>query len=79
MKPVIPAEYFDLPGAVAYLGGGISVRVLRDYIKDGDLCHFRLKGKILLSRRDIDAWLAKYRQNKTLVETIVDNVLVGFK
>jgi hypothetical protein len=79
MKPAIEPQYFDLPGAVSYMGGAISVRVLRDYIKEGDLCHIRLRGKILLARRDIDAWLAKYRQDKSVVIGIVDDVMAKFK
>jgi excisionase family DNA binding protein len=77
MKQTIKAEYFSLAGARCYVGDAISERVFRDLIKAGELPHIRLRGKILLSRADLDAWLASHRQDNAVVLSIVEDVMQG--
>ncbi|MBW1991841.1 MAG: helix-turn-helix domain-containing protein [Deltaproteobacteria bacterium] len=62
-RPISP-EFFDLAGASAYLGGALSVRTLRRLISmPGGLPYYRIgAGKILISKSDLDAWLARHRQ-----------------
>jgi excisionase family DNA binding protein len=59
---IIPS-YFDLKGASAYTGGGLSVRILRRIISEpGGLPYIRAgRGKILIKRTDLDAWLEARR------------------
>ncbi|MCX5891367.1 MAG: hypothetical protein NTY36_18275 [Deltaproteobacteria bacterium] len=55
-KVFVEPAYFDLKGLHAYAGGAISVRKLRDLLKQpGGLPHFRVGGKILVAKADFDA------------------------
>ena len=73
MRPIpkIEPAYFDLAGASAYLGGGLSVRSLRRLIAEPDgIPHIRAaRGKVLVSRADLDRWLlARRRVPKDLAQ-----------
>jgi hypothetical protein len=63
-SPKIEAAYFDLAGASAYLGGALSVKRLRVLISQaGGIPSIRAgRGKILISRADLDAWLQARRR-----------------
>ena len=70
-------QYFDLKGLSTY--SAISVGSLRDYLKTG-LSHFKLKGKILVKRSEFDAWLERYRVNRSQdLDNIVDGVMDSLK
>jgi excisionase family DNA binding protein len=61
-RPVEP-QYFDLQGASFYVGGGLSVKALRRLISEpGGLPHYRVRGKILIRRADMDDWLEGKRR-----------------
>lgn len=54
--------FFSLTAAAAY--AGVSVRTLRTFIgmpPDQALPCYRLPGKILLRRSELDAWLTQFR------------------
>ena len=75
----IKPAYFDLKGLHAYIGGAISVRKLRDLLKQpGGLPHFRVGEKILVSKADFDAWLQRFRQEPINLNALVDEVLSDF-
>lgn len=60
----IEPQFFDLHGASAYTGGGLSVRTLRRLISEpGGLPFYQAgRGKILIKRADLDAWLEGRRR-----------------
>ena len=54
---------------------GVSVRTLRDWLKDG-LRHSRLStGTILVAYTAIDDYLARFEVNRNQVDNIVDEVM----
>jgi excisionase family DNA binding protein len=54
---------------------GVSVRTLRDWLKDG-LRHSRLStGTILVAYAAIDDYLARFEVNRNQVDNIVDEVM----
>jgi hypothetical protein len=60
-SPQTEAAYLDLQGLAAYTS--ISVRSWRDYLRRPDAPPvFKLPGKLLVARADVDAWLARFRQ-----------------
>ena len=71
VKPIEP-QYFDLSGASAYTGGGLSVRKLRRLISEpGGLPYIRAgRGKILIKRADLDAWLEARRHEPVDLDAI---------
>lgn len=80
-RPPIEPRYFDLEGVSRYLGYAVSVRSLRQAIKEpGGLRHFRLggpHGKILVAREDVDAWVRRHSQESENLEALVNDVLEG--
>jgi excisionase family DNA binding protein len=78
-SPKIEAAYFDLAGASAYLGGALSVKRLRALIKQpGGIPHIRAgRGKILISRADLDAWLAARRRVPVDLDKVADELVAG--
>lgn len=77
--PVAPA-YFDLKGASAYVGRGLSVKRLRKALTEpGGLPHFRIGGKILISKKDLDLWLIRFRQEPISLDLLVEEVMAEFK
>ena len=78
-KIVIALEdkYFDLKGLSVY--SAVSVGSLRDYVKTG-LPHFKLKGKILIRKSEFDAWLERYRVNRSHdINNIANEVMDSLK
>jgi hypothetical protein len=78
-KVSIEPAYFDLKGLHAYTGGAISVRKLRDLLKQpGGLPHFRIRGKILVAKADFDLWLQRFRKEPISLDVLVDKILSEF-
>lgn len=74
----IEAAFFDLAGASAYLGGALEVRTLRRLIMQPDgLPHYRIgpRGKIMVRRADLDAFLAGYRREPVDLDAIANQAL----
>ena len=65
-------QYLDLKRLSIY--SCISVGSLRDYIRDGDLPAYRLKGKVLVKRSIFDDWVAAH-PFKTNIDDIADSVM----
>jgi hypothetical protein len=80
-RPPIEPRYFDLKGAFEYLGGAISVRRLRQAIKEpGGLRCFRVggpTGKILFAREDLDSYARRCPNEPVNLDALVDEVLEG--
>jgi excisionase family DNA binding protein len=67
--------FFSLTAAAAYIG--LSVRTLRAFIAmapDQALPCYRLPGKILVRRSELDAWLTQFRSRgrPSLVKALRD-------
>jgi excisionase family DNA binding protein len=60
---------------------GLSVRTLRGYLADRvrPLPHYKVGGKILVSRADFDEWVRQFRVQATplAVDALVNDVLDG--
>jgi hypothetical protein len=76
-----PADpYLTLRAAGQY--ASVSPRWLRDRLTDPShpLPHYRVAGKLLVRRSELDAWLARYRRiGSPDVERIVADVLDGLR
>ena len=70
--------YLDLQALATYTS--ISVRTWRDYLKRPDApAVFKLPGKILVARAEVDAWLKRFRQEPGEgLRVIVDEVMEKF-
>lgn len=68
----IQTQYLDLKTLSKY--ACISVGSLRDYIRDGDLPAYRLKGKVLVKRSVFDKWIDEH-PFQTNIDDIADSVL----
>lgn len=75
--PKIEAAFFDLVGASAYTGGGLSVRTLRRLISEpGGLPYYQAgRGKILISKADLDLWLQARRREPMDLDRIATEAL----
>jgi len=72
-------KYLKLKDLSVY--SGISIRRLRDFIKDPEhsLPCFRMEGMILVRRCEFDSWMEQhFRLRKRDLEQIVDEVVNGF-
>lgn len=69
-------QYFDLKGLSTY--SALKVPTLREYIKEGKLPAFKVKGKILIKRSEFDMWLEKFRV-KDRINSIVNDVMSDLK
>ena len=70
-------EYLDLRGLSTYASLGIPT--LREYLSEGNLPYYRLRGKILIRRSDFDAWLEQFKVDESdnldaLVEDVVSSL-----
>jgi len=72
-----PRGYCRIREAAEY-SGGVSVRTLRNWLKEG-LPHFRPGGTILIAYRDIDDWLEQFRVDRNKLDAVVDEVMEGLK
>jgi len=80
--PKIEPAFFDLAGASAYLGGALEVRTLRRLIMQPDgLPHYRIgpRGKIMVARADLDAFLAGHRREPVDLDALADAALRELK
>ena len=68
----IQPKYLDLKRLSIY--ASISVGSLRDYIRDGDLPAYRLKGKVLVKRSTFDNWIDEH-PFQTDIDDITDSVM----
>lgn len=73
-------QYFDLKGLTKY--STLSVSTLRHHIKVSNLPCYRLGGKILIQKSEFDAWLKRYRVNRSqdlgaLADEIVEEIGKG--
>lgn len=78
----ITPAYFDLAGASAYLGGAISVRTLRRLIAEPDgLPYYQIgaRGKIMIKREDLDAFMGKYRREPVDLRKLADEALEALR
>jgi hypothetical protein len=67
-------QYFDLRGLSAY--SALAVPTLRDYIREGALPCFKVKGKILIRKSEFDGWMKGFRINrKRDINSMVDEVM----
>ncbi len=73
-----PDVIYDLKGLSGYCS--LKIPTLRDYIKAGELPHYKLKGKILIRKSDFDNWLETFRVNKKQeLNNIVNEILENLK
>jgi len=79
-RPIEPA-FFDLAGASAYLGGALQVRTLRRLISQpGGLPYYQVgRGKVMIRRADLDAWLAQHRQEPVDLDAIADQAITELR
>jgi excisionase family DNA binding protein len=74
-----PDIIYDLKGLNGYCPA-LKVPTLRDYIRSGELPHYKLKGKILVRKSEFDQWLEGYRMtSKQDIKNIVDDVINSLK
>ena len=70
--------FFDLKGLSAY--SSLAVPTLRDYIQEGALPCFKVKGKILVRRSEFDQWMEARRVSREKdIDGIVDEVIAGLR
>ena len=73
--------YLDLQALATYTS--ISVRAWRDYLKRPDAPPiFKLPGKILVARADVDTWLKRFRQEpgqglRVIVDEVMEKLVGG--
>lgn len=81
VQVTVPLDpYLSLRAAASY--SGLSVRNLRNWISNQEhpLPCYRVNGKILLRRSDLDHWLAKFRHvGKSEIDAMVDDILGEFR
>jgi excisionase family DNA binding protein len=79
-RPIDPA-FFDLAGASTYTGGGLSIRTLRRLIaQPGGLPHHRIgRGKLLIKKADLDAFLAEHRQEPVDLDRIANEAIAELR
>lgn len=71
-------QYFDLKGLSVY--SALAVPTLRDYIREGKMPVFKLKGKILIKRSEFDRWMEVYRMKKKQdINAMVGEVMDSLK
>jgi hypothetical protein len=76
---ISPVEgYFSLRALSRY--SGLSVRRLRDYLTDGNtpLPHYRVGGKILVSRSEFDDWVCQFKSTSPsggTMNALLDDVM----
>ena len=71
-------KYLDLPRLSEYTS--MAVPTLRDYIREGKLPCFKVKGKILIKRSEFDLWIEGFRlKRKRDINKVVDGVIKDLK
>ncbi len=75
---VLKDQYFDLKGLSAY--SSLAISTLRDYIREGKLPCYKIKGKVLIKRSTFDAVIEEHRVKRgENLNGIVDGVLDDLK
>ena len=68
----------DLRGLSAY--SSLAIPTLRKYLKEGKLPYYKPNGKILVRRRDFDAYMETFRVDKREdFENLVDDAISALK
>lgn len=71
-------QYFDLRGLAAYSSLGAST--LRDHINRGALPCFKVGGKLLFRKTEIDKWIESFRVKKgEALGKMVNEILEGLR
>jgi excisionase family DNA binding protein len=72
--PGLRDQYFDLKGLAVY--SSMSVSTLRDHIRVNGLPAYEVRGKILIKRSEFDAWISRYRMNRSQdLDKLADEVI----
>ena len=74
---VLADQYFDIKGLCAYASLGEST--LRHHIRDNDLPHYKLQGKILIRRSEFDQWIERYRRGGEDIAGMVNDLIQDLK
>ena len=73
--------YLPLKALAAY--SGLSVRTLRVHLLDPirPMPHYRVRGKILIRRREFDGWVQQFRVTSvpTGIDAIVNDVVANLR
>ena len=54
---------------------GVCERTIRDWIKQGLVCYRLSRRLVLIKRTDLDEFLSKFRDDKNMIDNIVDQVM----
>lgn len=73
-------RYFDLRRLSVY--SSLGVGTIRDYIREGTLPYFKIKGKILIRKSEFDEWMEEHRGESHqdingMVNEIMNNLKTG--
>ena len=66
-------QFFDLSALSAY--SSLPVPTLRDYLKQDDLPHYKLRGKIIVRKSEFDEWLRQHRVDAGQVDYTTSELL----
>lgn len=70
--------YYDLRAASVY--SCMAVSTIRSYIKSGNLPAYKVGGKVLIKRSELDSWIKSFRINrKQSLNELVNGVLDGLE
>lgn len=69
-------KYMDLKGLSIY--SALAVPTLRDYLREGRIPYFKIKGKILIKQSEFDKWMENHRVKRDL-EKLADEAMAGLK
>jgi len=53
---------------------GVCERTVRDWIKQGLICYRPSRRLVLIKQKDLDAFLSKFRDDKSQVDNLVDSI-----
>ena len=80
VDPVTDDGHLPLRRLAAY--SGLSVRRLRDYLRDPvtPIPHDRIGGKIVVRRSEFDVWVSLFRADvRNTVDRVVDDLVQGLR
>ena len=77
---ILKDQYLDLRRLSVYSSLGIGT--LRDYIREGTLPYFKVRGKILIRKCEFDVWMEEHRGEAyqdlgSMVDEIMNNLKPG--
>jgi excisionase family DNA binding protein len=71
-------EYLDLRRLSTY--SSMAIPTLRDYLKEGGLPYYRLRGKILVRKSNFDTWIEQFKvDERNDLEDLVNEAIEGLK